>query len=66
MSEMSTAVTSRPAAAASSAAPDGPQARSATGPSGGGTDSARTASGWGTNEAPEACAYRSFHRSRSG
>jgi hypothetical protein len=41
---MSTAVTRRPAAAASSAAPDGPQARSATGPAGGGTESAATAS----------------------
>src|SRR5215468_10462049 len=63
---MSTAVTLRPAPAASNAAPDGPLARSATGPSGGGTDSARTASGWGENEAPGPSEYRAFHRSRSG
>ena len=63
---MSTAVTSRPAAAASSAAPDGPQARSATGPSGGGTASALTASGWAANDEPGPAAYRAFHRSRSG
>ena len=44
-SETSTAVTRRPAAAASRALPDGPQARSATGPSGSGRDRARTASG---------------------
>jgi hypothetical protein len=53
---MSTAVTLRPAAAANSAAPDGPQARSATGPAGGGAESAATASGWGVNEAPGPCA----------
>ena len=65
-SEMSTAITWRPRAAASSALPDGPHARSRTGPSGSGRDNARTASRWGLKEGPVCFPYFAFHLSRSG
>ena len=65
-SETSTAVTRRPFAAASRAAPDGPQARSATGPSGRSRASARAASGWARKDGSKPDAYLAFHLARSG
>ena len=65
-SDTSTAVTGRPCAAASSALPDGPQARSATGPSGRSSASAATATGCAVNEGVNPVPYLAFHRARSG
>ena len=68
-SEMSTAVTRRPCAAASSAVPEAPQARSATGPSGRSAASdpkTRTASGCGVNDGVKPAVYLAFHLTRLG
>jgi hypothetical protein len=65
-SDTSTAVTRHPRAAASSAVPDGPQARSATGPGGRSSDSARTASGPAVKDGTKPPTYLAFHRARSG
>src|SRR5690349_20123127 len=62
---MSTAVTRRPTPAASSALPDGPDARSSTAPSGIGSASARSASGC-TGDRAGSSPYLPFHRSLSG